>query len=280
MPLTSLRAALPVCLLFGSLCTIFPASANPAFAGTVETRELPLLHVTPVDIVHQMHWDQTRDFPDGVTQIQADTKKNALSVMATPAGFAGLKELVRLLDIAPRRVKIKFVLARATATDLEASGLHGLSLVPLAPVGAAPAGFVGMASGGPALSLLKLLIGRKAVLQSPTLTTTNNGDALLSVSGSSVLAGWSSFTLAATPRVNSDNTVTLRLHPSISKCVAAKPGGSPVTTTQELQTLRTVKSAETLVLIDLFPQSVKTQNSAKTQSGSLVMFVTPTVLPQ
>ena len=207
------------------------------------------------------------DLPEGVTRIQALPRRHALSVTATPDGFNSLRELVALLDFAPRRVQIKFALAHATAADLQASGLHGLDLVPATGVGAgnaAPSGFVGMASGASAVQLLRTLRLRKAVRLSPVFVTTNNAEVRSSFSGTALLPGWKTFTVAASPRVNSDNSVTLRLHPAVSK---RSPGTSSVTT-QEIQTLRTVKSGETLALINLFPRA----------TDGLVLFVTPTVL--
>ena len=264
---TFVRLSLPLFFTLGTFLTALPAPANPPGAQTAETHELPLNHTTPAALVQQMHWDKNHDYPDGVTQIRADTKNNALAVVATPAGFASLQELVKLLDFTPRRVRLQFVLARAVTSDLQASGLHGFSLVPITRLGAAntaTSGFLGMASGSVAVQLLKTLTRHKTVLQAPVLTTTNNADAALRVSGSSLPTGWSTFTFAATPRVNSDNSVTLRLHPSLSKRSVK----------QEIQTLRTVQSGDMIVLIDLFPQAANAKN------GSLVLFVTPKILPQ
>jgi hypothetical protein len=271
--LSPLRLILPICLGLGALLTALPASADsptPSFhAAAAETRTLVLRHADPAEVLKTLHWDQGRDLPEGVTRILALPRRHALSVTATPDGFNSLRELVALLDFAPRRVQIKFALAQATAADLQISGLHGLDLVPAMGIGAgnaAPSGFVGMASGAGALQLLRTLRLRKAVRMSPAFVTINNAEVHSSFSGIALLPGWKTFTVAASPRVNSDNSVTLRLHPAVSKRIP----GSPSVTTQELQTLRTVKSGETLALINLFPRA----------ADGLVLFVTPMVLPE
>ena len=249
-------------LLLGVLPTIADSSAGAA-------QTLALQHAVPGDILKFLHWDQPANWPPGVTRIVAQPKTNSLAVTATPAGFENVKEVVILLDIAPRRVKIKFVLAHATTADLQASGFHSFSLVPATmgtPGSAAPTVYIGMASGGPAIHLLAILTRRGTILQAPTLTTTNNADASVSLSSISSGLSGETFRFAAAPRVNSNHTVTLRLHPSVSRRVAGKPAVN-----QEVRTLRTVPTGETIVLMNVFPQAAGGKN--------LLLFVTPTVLP-
>lgn len=266
MPLTySLRrcALAPVSLVLGTLLGVLPVLADPSAEAS---QTLTLQHTVPSAILKTLHWDQPANWPPGVTRIIAQPKTNSLSMTATPAGFENVKEVVTLLDIAPRRVKIKFVLARATSADLQAAGFHSFSLVPATvgkPGSAAPTTYLGMASGGTAIHLLMTLIRHRAILQAPTVTTTNNVDASFSMSGASSRMGGETFRFAAMPRVNSDNTVTLSLHPSMSK-----RGTSII---QEVQTRRTIPNGETIVLMNVFPQAAGGKN--------LLLFVTPTILP-
>ena len=52
-----------------------------------------------------------------------------------------------------------------------------------------------------------------------------------------------------TPRINGDDTVTLDLQPTISAPTGAAANGQPApTSTQNLQTTRTVRSGETMVI--------------------------------
>lgn len=68
-----------------------------------------------------------------------------------------------------------------------------------------------------------------------------------------------SATYAATPRVNSDDSVTLDLHPVFQDGKAKR----------EVKTLRTVKSGDTLVIV-LPPVAASDK--------SLLLFVTPTIV--
>lgn len=267
MTWTRRMSAVMACLAAGMQLGALPILADPS-AGAAQT--LALQHTVPGDILKFLHWDQPANWPPGVTRITAKPETNSLTVTATPAGFANVKEVVRLLDIAPRQVKIRFVLARATPADLQASGLHGFTLIPATvgtPGSAAPTSYLGMASGATATHLLTILTQRRAILQAPTITTTNNVDASISISGASSGAGGETFQFAAAPRVNSNHTVTLRLHPSLSRRV-----GGTTLVTQEMRTLRTVPTGETIVLMNVFSQAAGDKN--------LLLFVTPTVLPE
>lgn len=83
-----------------------------------------------------------------------------------------------------------------------------------------------------------------------------------------------SFTYSVTPRVNSDDTVTMALHPQATWHVAGKtaPDGTLAATTQDLRTLRTVRSGDTLVITNLFA------GAAGAKGEQLLLFVTPTII--
>lgn len=278
------RAFLPVCLTLGALLCSLPAPADtPAAPAAAPTAQAILLqHTVPGDILKALHWDQGAQRFDGtaqvrvegVTQISAQPTTNSLSVVATPAGFAKVQQLVKILDVAQRQVQIKFALTRAAAADLKASGIR-FDVIPYPGLPSLPESNLGYASGIPAVvQFLQTLRMQGAVFQSPTVITTNNVDASLSLSGQPVpaLPTVESFTFAATPRVNSDGTVTLALHPQAALRVAGKtnPDGTPATALQDLRTLRTVRSGDTLVIANLFPGAAGDRQ--------LLLFVTPTIL--
>lgn len=281
MPLLFKRLAfLPACLTLGTLLCALPtlaaSPAAPAAGVAVKTQTLLLQHVVPGDLLKTLHWDQAAGLPEGVTQISALPATNSLSVVATPSGFAKVRQLVKILDVAQRQVQIKFALANATAADLKASGIR-FDVIPYPGLLSLPEANLGYASGIPAVvQFLQTLRTQGTVLQSPTVITTNNVDAALSVSGQPVpaLPAVESFTFAATPRVNSDDTVTLALHPQAVLRVAGKtsPDGTPATALQDLRTLRTVRSGDTLVITNLFP-------GAAGAGSQLLLFVTPTIMP-
>lgn len=135
---------------------------------------------------------------------------------------------------------------------------------------------MGYAAGITAVAqLLQRLQKQGAVFLPLTIITTNNVDATLSLSEPmAALPNVKSFTFAATPRVNSDDTVTLALHPQATWRVAGKtkPDSTAATVTGDFQTTRTVRSGDTLVFTNVFA------GAAGANSSQLLLFVTPTIL--
>lgn len=256
---THRRAFLPVCLTLGVLFCSLPALADtpaaPAAAPTAQT--ILLQHTVPSDILKALHWDQAARLPEGVTQISALPATNSLSIVATPAGLARVQQIVKIMDIAQRRVQIKFALANATAADLDASGIN-FDLVPYPDLG--PAAFLKYMTGKDVTSFLQTLTRRGAVTQSPVITTSNNISASLTLTTPGPQEA--SATFAVTPRINSDDSVTLALHPVFQEGTAKR----------EIKTLRTVKSSETMVI-------VMPPITSAVRGKNLLLFVTPTVLP-
>ena len=249
--------------------------AVPA-AGVVQAQSIPLRHAAPGDILKTMRWDQRAALPAGVTSIVGVPVSNSLLVQATPAGLAEVRGLVRLLDVAQRQVQIRFALAKITPAALDALGIN-LDLVPQpGPVGTPPT-FMGYANGNIVSQLLQTLAKRRAILSSSVVMTANSRDSTLSLSGGQAISGLpdvTSFTYDVTPRVNSDDTVTLALHPQAAWRVAGKsnPDGTPVVTTQGLRTLRTVRSGDTLVITNLFA------GAAGAKGEQLLLFVTAAII--
>ncbi len=271
-------AFLPACLTLGSLLCSLPTLADtpaaPAAAPTAQT--ILLQHTVPGDILKALHWDQSAQRFDstapvrveGVTQISAQPATNSLSVVATPSGLARVQQLVKILDIAQRQVQIKFALAHVTDAGLKVSGL-AFDSGPVPNLLILPIPDTKYAAGSGVATFLQTLAKQGAVTQAPTVTTMNNVDASLtlttvdaslSLPTSSRLQVVSSATFAATPRVNSDDSVTLALHPVFQDGAAKR----------EIKTLRTVKSGDTLVMV-MPPDTAGGKH--------FLMFVTPTILP-
>ncbi len=273
MPLINLRACLTLGALLCSLPVLADAPAAP-IAGEMHWQTLLLQHVVPGDILKTLHWDKAAGLPAGVTNVYALQSNNSLLVRATPAGFTQVRDLVRALDVEPRRVQIRFALANAIATDLKASGIR-FDLIPY-PIPPHPAeSDLGYAAGSVVAPLLQKLTKKGVVTLGPVVTTSNNVNASVSLSGGQPLPALpdvEALTFAATPRVNSDDTVTLVLHPQATWRVAGKtnPDGTPATATGDIESTRTVRSGDTLVFTNLFHGAAG--------SSQLLLFVTPTLL--
>lgn len=270
------RAFLPVCLLLGALFCAPPTRADtPAAPGAVQAQRLVLRHVVPEEIVKALHWDQRAHLPPGVTDITSLPVSSSLLVQATPAGLAEVRELVKLLDIAPRPVQIRMALARVTEADLKASGID----FALFSFPAAPRTRTGYAAGKDVARFAEALQRRGAVVQSSGIFTFNNKEANLSLSGGQpipALPNVETFSFAVTPRVNSDDTLTLALCPKMSWRAVGKanpPGLLARNQSWDLETLRTLRSGDTLVITNLFV------GATGVKGDQLLLFVTPTLMP-
>jgi len=266
--LTHRRAFLPACLTLGTLFCALPAPANAPIARPVpaaQAKALTLQNVVPKDVLKALHWNQNAQRFDsaapirveGVTRISALPLTNSLSVVATPDGFTKLRTLVRILDVVPRQVQIKFATAYAAEADLKASGIN-LDLVPAPDLGRAA--FLRYATGKDAAAFLQTLMSQGAVPQAPVITTTNNVAATITQSTALPSQVVLSETFAVTPRVNSDNSVTLDLHHAFQEG----------TVKREIKTLRTVKSGDTMIIV--MPPA------ASAAGKSFLLFATPTIL--
>ena len=270
------RAFLPVCLLLGTLFCASPTlAAAPVAPDAVQAQRLVLRHAVPEEIIKALHWDQRANLPLGVTDITSLPISNSLLVQATPTGLVEVQELVKLLDIAPRPVQIRMALARATEADLKASGID----FALMSYPAAPRAWTGYATGKDVARFAEVLQRRGAVVQSSGVFTFSNKEANLSLSGGQAipaLPNVKTFSFAATPRVNSDDTLTLALRPKMSWRAVGKanpPGLLARNQSWDLQTLRTLRSGDTLVITNLFPGATGVKGT------QLLLFVTPTLMP-
>lgn len=274
--------------------------------------------------------------PEGVTTIYALQSDNSLLIEATPEGFNRVRQIVKNLDVAPRQVQIKVEFVTASVDDIESLGIN-FDLVPYpgveisstqgsssriqSAISSGAETYLQYATGNLVASLFQALIrSRGKVVQSPLITTTNNVPASITVSqdipyvttGAVIVPGnnnnvaqtnqANNFTITSglfvTPRINSDDTVTLNLQPQITDISGnAVAGAPPPTTTQSLTTLRTVRSGETMVLGGLVRKAETNSQSRypllselpligsifRTKSkhvvdSELLIFVTPTII--
>lgn len=234
-----------------------PAPPPEPAAQAARIQTISLQHTVAADVLKLMHWDHSANLPTGVTQIQSLPAQNALAVTATPAGLAKVQEIVKSLDVEPRQVQIKFALAHPSDADLKAAGIK-FELAPLDQPGLKP-GFVRCATGDATARFFQTLTKHGSVTLGPEVTTTDNVEASINISTTASEQKVESLIFAATPRVNGDS-VTLALHPVFSV------GG----VTHEINTFRTVKSGDTLVIV---MPPVASQADGK----NLLLFVTPTV---
>lgn len=238
--LTRRHGLVPACFTIGLLAFTLPLLADtPAapFVSATGAQIIVLQNVVPGGVMRIAHWDSPPQLPVGVSQIVSVPVQNALLVTATPAGLAKVREIVKLVDIAPRQVQIKFALAYVSDADIKAA-----SLIPDQD-----------ATGLPATKLLQVLTKQKAIVASTTLTTANYVYASLSFSYGPATP----LTFGVTPRVNSDNSLTLALD-------AAVPG---VSVKHEAHT---IQNGDTLAI-------VKPPASSGAAEKSMVLFVTATV---
>lgn len=249
--LHALRCGLiPACLTLGAALFALPLLADTPAVPSAQAsapQMLRLQNVAPSDIVKMMHWDVASNLPAGVTQIVAVPLQNALLVTATPAGLAKAQQIIKIADIAPRQVQITFALAHASEADLKASGID-FDLVPLMPPSQKM--YQVFASGNPVAKFLQSLTIQRAVTLTLLLNTANNVHSSLSADTTE---------LTVTPRINSDNTITLALSSALTVGGAKHP----------FSTLRTIKNGETFVI---------GLHGAGLQAGeeNSLLFVTPT----
>ncbi|MCW3061207.1 MAG: S-protein secretion component, partial [Capsulimonas sp.] len=269
---------------------------------------------------------QNANLPEGVNQIIALQADNSLLIQATPEAYLRLKEIVKNIDVLPRQVQIKVEFITASVNDIDQFGIN-FSLVPYPGVSGSstlintsvPTYSVGVISGNLVAQIQGALSkGRGKVIQSPTITTTNNTEARIEVqrqipyttsqtiipnSGNTITTTTPQFltlstNLDVTPRINNDDTVTLFLTPQIeTPGDIPTNGGPPATTRQRIQTLRTIRSGDTMVLGGLITDTESYSQSRipilsdlpiignlfrnrgkNVSNAELLIFVTPTIL--
>lgn len=239
-------------------------------ANTFGTKKLILQNMASDTVLSLLHWNQGGVLPEGVKQITSLPKENALLVVANPAGFAKVQEIIKSVDVAPRQVQIKVALANVPQTAINALGVNFV-LVPQDEMKEnSPSVPLQYLDGNIAAELFKAFTKQGRVVEAPVITTTSNvaaGINISSVQPNSTLLNLNA--LRVTPRVNADDSITLLLHWTISLTTRQ---GTAVKTIQEINVLRTIRSGDTLAL------SVAAPKSAGESGQSLLLFISPIII--
>jgi len=227
------------------------------------TQAIVLQHVVAGEVVDSQHWDQPANLPIGVTKIEAVPAQNMLAVTATSAGFAKVQEIVRLLNIEPRQIKINAAFALASQADLKASGIqsHLAFLDDLQSGKTASPDQVRYMTGELAAQFLQTLTDQNRLVEEPRITTTEKIAASINLDLPPASAQPQAFalqTFSVTPQINTDSSVTLVLDMAFLEGAAKR----------QIHTTRTLRSGETLVIV-MPPASPSSENK------SLLLFVSP-----
>lgn len=255
---------------FGVLFAVTGLVPGTALADA-PAHNVPLSHATPGEIIALMHWNEPGSMPRGVQSITADKATNSLRVVGTQDGVAEVEKLVSFVDIPVRQVRIdvRYVLAREA--DL-ASYEKKDAVAARKP--ASSDDFLLNASAPLVARMLDDLAKKNDVVASPRIQTVNNTAATLNLHGRNVVTGFpevEGLTFSVSPRVNSDDTLTLPLNLSVTIGGPGAAGEVPdgQSAEQVFNVVRTVKDGETFVAANL----------AHTGSGAdarvLLAFVTP-----
>jgi type II secretory pathway component GspD/PulD (secretin) len=216
--------------------------------------------------------------PEGVDSVLAYDVDNSLLVRGDDEGIRQLKEIIRMLDIAPRQLKIKAEFIEVDQNDLRTFGVDwSIARGTLAgnTGGAFAAGNVALTytSGNIAAQLrTSLSEGRGRIVNSPMATTTNNvpvvasfGTEIPIITVGTVFTGQGGGTtvpqittvnvqtgLFVLPRINGDNSISMLVAPFVQDIVGevANPAGGtiPIFTSQSLSVYRRMGNGETMVI--------------------------------
>lgn len=213
--------------------------------------------------------------PAGVDNIISNDADNTLIVQGDAAGIEELRQIIRLLDVAPKQVLIKAEFVRVDLSDADSFGINW-QLQPSSNTSAATAIFgsgnslSAVYASGNAVANLRATLTRSTtnVLQAPIISTSNNRPANVFVSDSIPIQQTIqnitpqgqvitnnviqyitvSNQLNVTPHINGDNSVSLMVAPIIQTNGASAIASAPRFTFQGLQTFRRIANGETMVL--------------------------------
>lgn len=220
---------------------------------------------------------QTGLRPDGIDYITALDVDNSILVRGDDEAIFQLKEVIRMLDLPPKQVEIKAEFIEVSANLVNRLGIDWSfdNLNTSFNTGFVPAGnvVIGAASGNvTAVLRTELTSGKGKIVNSPIISTINNMEASIQigqdiplfltslvstgtgsvVSGTQVSSKSVNTGLTVLPRINADDSVTMRILPTVSDTgkVYKGPDGTevPATTYQFLQTSRRVMNEETIVV--------------------------------
>lgn len=215
--------------------------------------------------------------PEGITAVRPFDLDNSIIAMGTEDGIAKLKQVIKMLDVAPKQVQIKAEFVEVRTNDVKAFGIDW-SLQRINESFATafnPTGdvVIGFATGNlTAVLRTQLTTNIGTVVNSPIISTINNMPATIEINQQ--IPYWQSMAtvvgdnnvinqsyvnyldvstrLLVTPRVNGDGTITMQLQPQVEDTgsLYTGPDGTviPETRGQALTTMRRVANGETIVV--------------------------------
>lgn len=226
--------------------------------------------------------------PDGIQSVTAYDVDNTLIVRYdTDDALRELKEIVRLLDIAPKQLMIKAEFIQVQQDDIRNFGIDFQvqrgALTATTGQSATGEVQVNFATGNLVAALRASLVeGRGRIVNSPTATTTNNVPVSLQIGTNvpvittSVAFGNNgqgitvpniqviqvSSGLQCLPRINGDNTISMFVVPFVQDILSevANPAGGtiPITTFQSVPVTRRIGNGETMVIGGLIKKNDRT----------------------
>lgn len=253
-------AALCAVALSGHVCRV--AFADDTAGAGIKTCDIMLNHTTPGDVIKLLHWNDPKMRPSGVTSVTENAADNSLHVVATKDGLAQVEDLVSAVDVPVRQIRVNIVEALVPRVQVDRYGIAGNGVTRNAK---GNSDFLYEASGKLVAQMLTDLTARGYVVGTPSITTTNNVAATLTITNSKATkepAEANSLTITVSPRANSDNTVTLPLK------IAMGSGAQE----QLFMVTRTVRDKESLVA------AYGTPAAAALKDKLLLIFVTPHLL--
>jgi general secretion pathway protein D len=213
--------------------------------------------------------------PAGVDNIISNDADNTLIVQGDAPGIEELRQIIRLLDVAPKQVLIKAEFVRVDLSDADSFGINW-QLTPSPNTSASTAVFgagnsiSAIYASGNAVANLRATLTRSTtnILQAPIISTSNNRPASVFVNdfipiqqtiqnitpqGQVITNNVVQFiqvsnNLNITPHINGDNSVSLLVAPQIQTNGASAITGVPRITIQGLSTFRRIANGESMVL--------------------------------
>jgi general secretion pathway protein D len=213
--------------------------------------------------------------PAGVDNIISNDADNTLIVQGDAPGIEELRQIIRLLDVAPKQVLIKAEFVRVDLSDADSFGINW-QLQPSPNTSASTAVFgsgnsiTAIYSSGNAVANLRATLTRSTtnILQAPIISTSNNRQASVFVQdfipiqqtiqnitpqGQVITNNVTQYitvsnNLIVTPHINGDNSVSLAVSPQIQTSGATTVVGAPRITSQGLSTFRRIANGESMVL--------------------------------
>ena len=242
-----------------------PAAPPTTAADTLHWQKIFLQHTIVGTNPALTRWHEGGALPEGVKRLFFLTKDNALLVQATSAGLAKIQEIIKVADVAPRQVQVNLALASVPKMNLDGFQVE-LVIAPKSEPQGMPTPAYLYLDGNSASELLVTIIKQGRVVESPIIWTSNNVEASMSITGGRPTPAQPTLdSLTVMPRINSDNTITLQLHMTISFAGVGKQR-------QQINTLRTIRSGSTLALC------VPSLKPAGGKDHSLLLFITPTIV--